>query len=316
MFIDEAKITVKGGHGGSGAVSFFGLKGKPCGGNGGIGGNVYAVVNSNITHLRKYLEKSLYQADNGKLGGANKRHGANGKDMELAMPVGTTVIDVETLEEIELNTSNPKILLCKGGRGGLGNDAFKSSTNRGPKQFGTGGNGQEKSFKLILKLIANYGLIGLPNAGKSSLLNLLTAAHAKVASYQFTTLEPNLGVISNGKVIADIPGLIEGASQGKGLGIKFLKHIEKVDLLLHCISSEIEDVKKTYSTVRNELAQYNKKMLEKKEIVLLTKIDLLNQKNIIKKVKLLEKLNPNVIGVSAYDEESIKKLVNAIAMLS
>jgi len=312
MFIDEAEITVKAGNGGSGKVSFFGSRGGPSGGYGGRGGNVYAVANANVNHLRKYIEKNSFKAEDGQNGGANRRSGAIGKNLELPMPPSTLIIDTKTNRELELTPENPRILLCSGGTGGLGNDAFKSSTNRSPRKFELGKPGQEKVFKLILKLIANYGLIGLPNAGKSSLLNLLTAAHAKVASYQFTTLEPNLGVIPNGKVLADIPGLIVGASQGRGLGIKFLKHIEKVELLLHCISSEVEDVKNAYTTINYELGQYNKNLLGKKTIILLTKTDLINKNEIYQKIKLLKALNPTVIPVSVYDQTSLKTLLSLL----
>lgn len=312
MFIDEAEIVVKGGSGGNGNVSFFNNRGGPSGGNGGRGGNVYAILNNNAKNLRKYVEKKVFEAEPGGLGARNRCHGLNGKDLELQVPNGTTIIDLKNNYEIEINCDNPRILLCRGGQGGLGNDAFKSSINRSPRKFEPGKAGQEKKIRLILKLIADYGLIGLPNAGKSSLLNILTTANVKVANYQFTTLEPNLGVIEGGKIIADIPGLIEGASDGKGLGIKFLKHIEKVKVILHCITSEIKDVVKTYKVVRNELGQYNQKMLEKKEIILLTKIDLLSENEIKKKVGVLKKLNKNILPISILDEKSIRGLLKEI----
>jgi len=224
MFIDEARITVKGGQGGYGKVAFFRNRKGPSGGNGGKGGDVYAVATSNLTHLKNYVEVFEYMAENGEPGGDNHKTGAGGKDLLLKMPIGTTIIDTSIKKEIVLDKNHPKILLCAGGQGGLGNSAFKSSVNQTPKKAEVGKKGEEKEFALILKLIADFGLIGLPNAGKSSLLNSLTAANVKTADYPFTTLEPNLGVYE-GKVIADVPGLIEGASSGKGLGIKFLKHI-------------------------------------------------------------------------------------------
>ena len=306
MFIDEAEIKVKGGHGGAGKVAFFRNRKGPSGGNGGPGGNVYAVATSNLTHLKPFAERIKFIGENGGPGGPNQRTGKYGDELDLKMPIGTTIIDVVTKAEFTITGDNPKILLCRGGLGGLGNSAFKSPTHRVPQNAEPGKEGQERNFKLILRLIANYGLIGLPNAGKSSLLNKLTLANVKTANYPFTTLEPNLGVY-NGKVLADVPGLIEGASTGKGLGIKFLKHIEKVDLILHCISVESKDVITEYNTVINELSTYNSKLPEKKSIILLTKIDLIDKKEVEKKVKELKKFNKDVLPVSIYDEKSLKK---------
>ena len=307
MFIDEAKIMVKGGHGGAGRVAFFRNRKGPSGGNGGPGGNVYAVASSNLTQLETFISKIKYIGENGGPGGPNQRTGKYGDDLLIKVPSGTTFVDVVTKGEITINEKNPKILLCKGGLGGLGNSAFKSPTNRIPQHAEQGHEGQERNFKLILRLIANFGLIGLPNAGKSSLLNKLTSANVRTANYPFTTLEPNLGVY-NGKILADVPGLIEGASTGKGLGIKFLKHIEKVDVIFHCISVESQNIATEYKTVINELKTYNSRLLEKKSIILLTKIDLIDNLEITKKVKELKKFNKEVLPVSIYDEESLNKL--------
>ncbi len=307
MFIDEAKIMVKGGHGGAGRVAFFRNRKGPSGGNGGPGGNVYAVASSNLTQLETFISKIKYIGENGGPGGPNQRTGKYGDDLLIKVPIGTTFIDIVTKGEITVNKINPKVLLCRGGIGGLGNDAFKTPTNRVPQHAEPGKEGQERNFKLILRLIANFGLIGLPNAGKSSLLNKLTSANVRTANYPFTTLEPNLGVY-NGKVIADVPGLIEGASTGKGLGIKFLKHIEKVDLILHCISVESTDVTTEYNTVINELKTYNPRLPEKKSIILLTKIDLIDKKEVDKKLKELKKFNKEVLPVSIFNEESLDKL--------
>lgn len=312
MFIDEAEIMVKGGHGGAGKVAFFRNRRGASGGNGGPGGDVFAIVTSNLTHLKSFTEITKYLAENGGPGGQNKRTGLNGKDLFLKMPIGTTIIDITSKEEIIIDEKNPKILLCQGGTGGLGNVAFKTSTNRTPKNAESGKEGQERNFKLILRLIANFGLIGLPNAGKSSLLNQLTAANVRTANYPFTTLEPNLGVY-NGKVIADVPGLIEGASKGRGLGIKFLKHIEKVDLIFHCISVESPNVLSEYNTVINELGSYNSKLLEKESIILLTKIDLVDEKQIVKKVEQLKKFNKNVLTISIYDDKTLNRLKKIIS---
>jgi len=315
MFIDEAEIMVKGGHGGGGKVSFFRNRKGASGGNGGPGGDVWAIATSNLTHLKPFTEVTKYIGENGGPGGQNKRTGLNGKDLYLKMPIGTTIIDVVTKNEITINEKNPKYLLCQGGTGGLGNVAFKTSTNRTPKNALPGKEGQERNFKLILRLIANFGLIGLPNAGKSSLLNKLTAANVRTANYPFTTLEPNLGVY-NGKVIADVPGLIEGASTGKGLGIKFLKHIEKVDLILHCISVETQNIASQYNTVINELKSYNPKLPDKKTVILLTKIDLVDQKEIDQIVKELNKFNKNVLAISIYDDNTLNQLKKIISSIS
>lgn len=307
MFIDEAEITVQGGNGGTGKMAFFINKKGTCGGNGGRGGNVYFVTTSNTTDLKKFTEVITFKAENGQMGGPNNRIGKEGKDLRLSVPINTTVIDTETGKEITLTESVSNVLICRGGLAGHGNNYFKTSTYQTPRKVTQGEKGEEKKIKLILKLIANFGLIGLPNAGKSSLLNELTNAHAKIANYPFTTLEPNLGVI-DGKVIADIPGLIEGASIGKGLGIKFLKHIEKVTLLLHCISVESENIEKDYKTVIEEISKYNINILSKKSIILLTKTDLISQEEVKEKTKILKKLNNAVIPISIHDWDSLELL--------
>src|SRR3989339_1841057 len=307
MFIDEAKIMAKGGHGGAGRVAFFRNKKGPSGGSGGPGGDVYVEASSNLTQLQTFISKIKYIGENGGQGGPNQRTGKYGEDLIIKVPFGTTLIDIVSKGEITVSKNNPKYLLCRGGLGGMGNSAFKSPTNRVPQHAEQGTEGEERNFKLILRLIANFGLIGLPNAGKSSLLNKLTSANVRTANYPFTTLEPNLGVY-NGKVIADVPGLIEGASTGKGLGIKFLKHIEKVDVIFHCISVETQDLASQYNTVINELSTYNSKLPEKKSIILLTKIDLIDKKEVEKKVKELKKFNKDVLPVSIFDEESLDKL--------
>ena len=307
MFVDEAEITVQAGTGGAGFVAFFGRRGGPCGGNGGNGGSVYAQVNQNMSNLKRYVEHKKFKAEDGQSGGYNRSLGANGVDLILYMPVGTSVINLETNEEIELNNTKNQILLCRGGNYGRGNDAFKTSTNRTPRNRELGFPGQTRHFKLLLKLIANFGLIGLPNAGKSSLLNVLTAANVKTANYPFTTLEASLGAY-NGKIIADIPGLIEGASKGKGLGIKFLKHVEKVRLLLHCLSVESENLEKDYQTILDEMGAYNKTLLNKDTVILLTKIDLISPKEVQQKIKLLKKFKKQILPISIYNKPSLKKL--------
>ena len=307
MFIDEIEITLKGGDGGPGKVSFLpGLHAGPDGGNGGKGADLFVKANPQISNLNNFVGKSKIEAESGQNGGSNQRSGASAEDLVINLPLNTLLIDTQTQEEYELLNQNP-ILICIGGKGGKGNTEFKSSTNTTPTYAQKGLKGQERHFKVHVRLIADYGLIGLPNAGKSSLLNELTNAGVKVASYPFTTLQPNLGVINN-KVVADIPGLIEGASEGKGLGIKFLKHIEKVKLLLHCIAADSENVKKDYQTIIKELKQYKKELLEKKQIIVLTKSDLVDVKTLEKQLKVLRKLQSEVIVVSIHDWDSIEKL--------
>lgn len=304
MLVDEAEVVIRGGHGGAGRVSFRNKKGAgPDGGNGGRGGNVFVKTTSDIYALSRFLSKEVYEAENGEMGGVEIRSGSNGKDLILTMPVGTILTDTDG-GEVELTKEGEELLLAKGGLGGRGNESFKSPSNTTPKYAQKGLRGQERKFKLKLKLIADFGLIGLPNSGKSSLLNELTNANAKIGAYPFTTLEPNLGVL-DGRVMADIPGLIEGASEGKGLGHKFLKHIEKVTLLLHCISSESEDPLKDYKIIREELKKYNPGLLDKKEIILLTKSDLKEAK--IKKID-----GKKVIPTSIHDWDSIQALTKIL----
>lgn len=315
MLIDEAELTLRAGHGGPGKVSFVlsrNQKGGPDGGNGGRGGDIYIKVTSDLTALTRYSREKFIAAGNGESGDSNKKSGSDGNNIEVVVPIGTVLINQENEEEIELNDLDQKILICKGGLGGKGNFELKSSRNTTPMRAQKGLQGVEKRFKVVLKLIADFGLIGLPNAGKSSLLNEFTAANAKVANYPFTTLEPNLGVF-DGRVIADIPGLIEGASEGKGLGIKFLKHIEKVKLLLHCISAQSEDVISDYKTVLGEMKSFNPELLQKEEILLLTKTDLVDKKEVEKKMKVLQKLKKSVYPVSIHDWDSLEKLKHLLS---
>lgn len=313
MFIDEAEVILKGGHGGPGRVSFRpGKYGGPDGGDGGKGGSVYIKATTDLLALRPYTTVKTLSAENGKGGEGNLKTGLNGKDLVVEMPVGTVIEDLETGETLEVNSPEDIILACEGGLGGRGNASFASSRNTTPRFAQSGLEGQKRHVKLHLKLIADFGLIGLPNAGKSSLLNELTKATAKVADYPFTTLEPNLGVLYS-KVLADIPGLIEGASGGKGLGVKFLKHIEKTTILLHCISSESEDFKKDYLVIRKELGEYNKSLLEKPEIILITKSDLIDKSALDKKIKkfrsqLTSSPINQLTAISIHDWDSLENL--------
>lgn len=308
MFFDEAAITFIAGHGGPGKASFFpGGKSGPDGGDGGKGGDVYIYVTSDLTALNQFSGKKFMQAQDGEPGQKFQKSGKAGHDITITLPVGSTLIDKNTNQVLfELDKVGETLLICKGGKGGKGNYALRSSRNTTPRFTQRGLSGEVINLKIILKLIADYGFIGLPNAGKSSLLNELTNAHVKVASYPFTTLEPNLGVMS-GKIMADIPGLIEGACEGKGLGIKFLKHIEKVKLLLHCLDSQSDNIDKDYKVVRGELGKFNQILLKKPAIILLTKSDLVKKEEIKKKQKILQK-HGKVMLVSIHDWDSLEKL--------
>lgn len=309
MLVDDVTITVKAGDGGNGAVTFFSYRGGPSGGNGGKGGDIYLIGINDIEALSQFKFKKSLDAPNGGPGGPNRRHGRNGDDLYIKVPIGTRISIDNSGWIYEIRDIKTPFLLAKGGIGGLGNDEFKSSTNQAPRYAQKGGLGQEKNIHLELRLIANIGFIGLPNAGKSSLLASLTNASPKIADYPFTTLEPNLGVMMGSNfILADIPGLIEGASKGKGLGIKFLKHIEKTQLLAHCIDSSIKDPVDAYKTVRAEFEKYNPELLEKKEIIILTKTDLVDKDELKKKTKLLKKINKSIIAVSILDDESLNKL--------
>lgn len=315
MLIDEVSLIAKAGNGGSGLVHFYSdgsrPKGGPDGGRGGNGGDLYFRAVSDISRLAQFRYSKKFSAQDGQKGGPNNRSGKKGNDLILDVPVGT-IINYDNGTNHELTHVGEVYLVAKGGRGGWGNWHFRSSTNQTPKEFQTGQKVEEKKLFLQLKLIADIGLIGLPNAGKSSLLNELTSANAKVANYAFTTLEPNLGVSRGGKIIADIPGLIDGAAFGKGLGTKFLKHIERTKLLIHCLALDNSDLKNAYDTVRRELASYSTQLANKPEILILTKSDLVNPKNLLK----IEKEFNTKLSVSIIDTDSIKKLNNLISKIS
>lgn len=311
MLVDDVHITLKAGKGGNGLVSFRHDEGKakggPDGGNGGNGGDIYLTGINDIGGLSKFQYKKQLEAEDGVNGRRKNLFGKNGDDLIVPLPLGTMVINEDTNKSFEIRKITDKVLIAKGGVGGRGNDQFKSATNQTPRIAENGTLGEEKHLHLVLRLIADIGLIGLPNGGKSSLLSVLTNAEPKIGNYPFTTLEPNLGAFDN-SIIADIPGLIEGAHTGRGLGIKFLKHVEKTKILAHCISSENEDMKVAYQTVQKEFELYNPKLLEKQQVILLTKTDLFTPKEIEKKKKVLLKYNPQVLCVSIYDDESINTL--------
>jgi len=307
MLIDDIKIKVKAGDGGKGAVTFSKIKMSlgPTGGDGGSGGSAYFEGVSDLSALNQFHYKREMSAENGKNGDGRFSDGPDGKDLLLKVPVGTVIHNLSLKQDSEIVSVGQRLLIVKGAKGGRGNFKFRSSTNTTPEEFEEGSLGHEYELRLELKMIADVGFIGLPNVGKSSLLNELTKSKSKVANYPFTTLSPNLGVYYE-LVLADIPGIIEGASLGKGLGVKFLRHIERTKTLFHFISSESQNPLVDYKTIRNELKVYNKELLLKPEYVFLTKTDLLPEKDIKKKVDLLKKTGKEVRTISIIDEKSLK----------
>jgi len=285
----------------------------PTGGRGGNGGSVYFEGVSDVFALNKYRHMKEHYAPDGKNGRGNRSDGPNGPDLILTVPVGTVLHDVNSDRSREITEVGQKILAAKGGIGGRGNFFFRSGSVTSPTKFELGKPGETLELSIELRLIADVGLIGLPSAGKSSLLNELTAANAKVAAYHFTTLEPNLGVM-DGIILADIPGLIEGASAGRGLGIKFLRHIQRTKVLLHCLSLESDDLTRDYNVIRQELASYDPKLIEKKELVILTKNDLVPEKELKKRIKQL-KIKSEIVTVSIHNLEDLEKLKQKIFTL-
>ena len=320
-FLDQTKIYVKAGDGGSGSASFRREKfiefGGPDGGDGGKGGSIIFVVNKNLNTLIDFRYQQHFKAKRGGDGKGKNQTGRGGENLYLKVPVGTQVFEEDNKTLIfDFKEESEEFVVALGGRRGFGNTRFKSSTNRAPKKFTKGTKGEEFLIWLQLKTIADIGIIGLPNAGKSSLLAAITSATPKIANYKFTTLNPNLGVaVYDDKEItlADIPGLIEGAHEGVGLGIKFLKHIERCKSLLHMIDVTEENLKKSYSQVRKELKNYSKDLLKKDELVVLNKIDLLEDKE-VKKIKndFLKKYKVNLITLSTLDKKSISKIKSKI----
>lgn len=311
MFIDELNLHLKAGRGGDGVVRWRQEKGKPyggpSGGNAGKGGDVYAVAVRDVGILNAYKNVKEFAAERGDDGAKDSKQGKEGESIEIKFPIGSRITNLETGFSVELLEEGERKLLLKGGRGGLGNEHFKGSTNINPMQSTDGEEGEEADFHIELLLVVDIGIIGLPNAGKSSLLNALTRAKSKVGDFPFTTLDPALGDLY-GLILADIPGLIEGASEGKGLGHKFLRHIERTKALVHCVSADNEDPVESYKLVRKELELYNKEILEKPEIVVLTKCDLVTQEVQEEKMQALSKLKKSVFPISILDEESLKRL--------
>ena len=333
-FYDEAKVKLKAGDGGNGAVSFFRTKGithgGPDGGDGGNGGDIYLEASESEHMLSDYIHQKIFEAKNGEMGGKQRCHGKGGQDLVLKVPVGTVVFKVipsrdkaclvPTNKEVflfDLNKPGQKVMIARGGKGGFGNAHFTTSTRQSPKFAELGSPGEELDIRLELQLVADIGLVGYPNSGKSTLLSRVTSARPKIADYPFTTLIPNLGVIEKGKtrlVIADIPGLIEGASQGKGLGLEFLRHIKRTRIIIHIIDGLENDWVKRYKEIRKELEDFDKTILDKKELIVVNKIDAIDKEKLkveSSKVKKLLKLKKLYL-ISAVTGEGVKELFNDV----
>ncbi len=309
-FIDEVSIRAKAGKGGNGVIRWLRnketAKGGPSGGDGGCGGDVVLLGVQDLAALAPYKYDKDFPAEAGEAGGNFNRHGADGKSVELRVPVGTIAEVVATGETFDVTHEGERVVIFKGGNGGKGNARFKGSTNQNPFSQTDGKPGEGGDIKFTLKLIADAGFAGYPNAGKSSLLNALTRARSKVGAYPFTTLDPHLGDFY-GYILADIPGLIEGASQGKGLGSKFLKHIERTKIIVHLVSAEQEDLASAYRGVRKELESFGTELLGKRELVVLSKVDLLTPEELTNAFKTLsEAAGKEVVPVSVEDPELLK----------
>lgn len=328
MFIDFAKIKVKSGKGGNGVCSFrrekYVPKGGPDGGDGGNGGNIYVMGDKNLSTLIDYYYQKFYKAEDGENGRGKNMHGKNGEDLFIKVPLGTIVKDAKTGAIIkDITEDKETVLIAKGGRGGRGNARFKSATRQTPRFYEKGEPGEEREIIFELKILADVGIIGMANAGKSTLLSRISNAHPKIADYPFTTLNPVLGIVKYGDdasfVVADIPGLIEGASSGKGLGIDFLKHIERTRVYIHLVDPTQGDPIKNFKIINKELKQYNKKLLEKPQVIAVNKIDLLSEKEIKKIKQNFKKIKIIPEFISAKEnigmENVVKKVYNILKSL-
>ncbi len=316
-FLDQVKIYIKAGNGGDGSPSFRREKfiefGGPDGGDGGKGGSIILKSEQNLNTLIDFRYQQHHKAQSGESGSGQNRSGKSGEDLILKVPLGTQIFEEDNKTLLyDFTKIGEEFIAASGGKGGLGNTRFKSSTNRAPKKFTKGAIGEEFTIWLQLKTIADIGIIGLPNAGKSSLLAAITNATPKIANYEFTTLNPNLGVVSydNKEItIADIPGLIEGAHEGTGLGTKFLKHIERCKSILHLIDITNENLNKSYNQVKNELKNYSTQLIKKKELIILNKTDLMNEETTKKIVKEFSKNKDcEVLTLSTIKKESVSKI--------
>ena len=311
MFVDEITIYAKAGDGGNGVVRWrqekFMPKGGPAGGNGGRGGDVYVRAVKDLNRLSKYTGNKRFIAERGKDGSNQSQHGHNADDLYIDIPVGSKVTDLARNRVFEVLEVGDTQKILKGGGGGLGNEYFKSSTNQTPLEQTDGRPGEEGEFLVEVALVVDVGLVGLPNAGKSTLLNNLTNAKSQIGAYPFTTLEPHLGDLY-GHTIADIPGIIEGAADGKGLGHKFLRHVSRTKMLLHLVSLENEDVLNTYYTIRKELDSFGNSLPDKEEWIVLTKKDLILEGDLDTKLNDIAKTEKRVLAISENEPESIKLL--------
>jgi GTP-binding protein len=316
MLIDDVTIDVKAGNGGDGAVAFNRnmMELGPTGATGGNGGSVWCIGTADIGALSRFRNTKEAHAANGEVGGAQYRDGQDGADLEFPVPVGTVVHNLTTGTTVEVTTIGDRVLLAQGGKGGKGNFHFRSATNTSPRRQKNGKPGEHFDIRLELKLIADVGLVGLPNAGKSSLINELTRTQQKVANYPFTTLEPALGVYYE-LILADIPGIIEGASTGKGLGIKFLRHVERTRTLIHLVSCESTDPIRDWSLIRGELAAYNPALAAKEEHVLLTKTDLVDPATVKDYRERMKERGVTAIPFSIHDSEALEQVRDLLRRL-
>lgn len=322
MFIDYAEIYIGAGKGGDGAVTFrrekYVPKGGPSGGNGGDGGSVILESHHNLSTLLDFRYKKIYKAGDGEIGGNSRKDGKNGKDIVIKVPVGTIIKDAGSEHILfDLNKDGMRVIAAKGGRGGKGNSNFATPTNQAPRYAETGKPGEEKNIVLELKLIADVGLVGFPNAGKSTLISAISAARPKIADYPFTTLEPNLGIVQykdySGFTVADIPGIIEGAHEGKGLGLKFLRHIERTKILVFLIDITSEDYEKDYKTLQNELKSYSRKLAQKPGLLVLSKSDLVEEAEIKKLLKKkMKKMDNKFHIISAVTGSGIPEFLDLL----
>jgi len=315
MFVDSLTLYMKAGDGGDGVTRWrhekFRPMAGPAGGNGGRGGDVFLRAVRDVNLLAKYTGDKNFEAEDGETGMGGSKFGKNGEDMFVEVPVGSIVTDTKRERTFELMEEGMEVKILKGGSGGIGNEQFKTATNRSPEENTKGRAGEDGEFRIELSLVVDVGLVGMPNAGKSTLLNAITNAQAKIGAYPFTTVEPNLGDFY-GYTIADVPGLIKGASQGKGLGHKFLRHVSRTKMILHLVSLETEESLEQYYTIREELSKSAKELTEKEEWVVFTKSDLAKQEYIEQVVSSIDKNEKRVFVISAETGQGVKELLDSL----